>query len=301
MYTIYETSVLREIQDWERAKPGFMLKTIDAIGKPVSLILSRAPESVKFTCEKAIFGFMEMLKDVSYWSYSKKSIIRKANNIGVHVDSIEDLAQQDIEKLDLIARSCFTSAKIIAALEGAGCGCGGLGLIAADIPVLMAIGFRSIQRIGSSYGFNMQDPSLFPVVLRVYSAGSGSSVAVKSSVLADMHITAASLAGKTAYTKAAARTRTSMLVNMLEHSAHSFPSHIAENISKRKLSQMIPVIGAAMGAGFNYWLMSNIMTASYMVFRKLYLERRHPASEGSPARRFAVRPMKLVTRFFYSS
>jgi hypothetical protein len=90
------------------------------------------------------------------------------------------------------------------------------------------------------------------------------------------------MAGKSAYAKAAARTKTSMVLNFIERSSVSFPVQIAENITKKKLSQLIPVIGAAIGAGFNYWLINTTMTAAYMIFRKLYLERKMPPSQDFP-------------------
>ena len=301
MYTAYEKRVLQEIKDWELAKPGLIIKTIDAIGKPVSVIMENIPRSVRITVEKAVLGFMEMLKDFSYWTYSDKRIIKKANDAGLNIHSITDLAGQDIEKLDRIAHSFFNSNKIIAALEGAGCGLGGLGLIAADIPVLMGIGFRSIQQIGSSYGFNMQDPAMLPVVMSVYTAGSCSSVAVKSTVLTDMHIAAASLAGKTAYVKAAARTQTSLFVNFIERSTGSFPAQVAENLSKRKLSQLIPVVGAVIGAGFNYWLISSTMTSAYMIFRKLYFERKNSTVTDLPVIRGTGAPIRRRFRILRST
>ncbi len=291
---------LREIKEWEHAKKGMILKTMDALGKPVTVIFDNIPRSLRLTIEKAVLGFMEMLKDISYWTYSEKSIVNKAKKAGLRITSSSQLAYQDLETLDRIAYGFFTRNKIIAALEGAGCGMGGLPLTAADIPVLMGIIFRSIQQIGSSYGFNMQDPSMLPVVMSIYNAGSCNSVAVKSTVLADMHIASAALAGKTAYAGAAAGTKTSLLVNFIEKSTGAFPIQIAQNLSKRKLGQLIPVIGAVIGAGFNYWLMGSTITSAYMIFRKLHLERKQSAEEIMPIVKRSHTHIKRLTRLLRS-
>lgn len=282
MYSLYEQKALQEIKEWELAKPGLMMKTMDALGRPVTIIVEKTPRLLRLTIEKSILGFMEMLRDISYWTYSEKTIIRKAKKHAMAITSIQDLAAQDIERLDRLAHGFFTSAKIIAALEGAGCGLGGFSLIAADIPVLMGIIFRSIQQIGSCYGFEMRDPVMLPVIMNIYNAGSSDSAAVKSAVLADMNLAAATMAGKSAYIKATAKTKASLAINFIEHSAGSLPSRIAQNISKRKLGQLIPIFGAAIGAGFNYWLMSSTMTSAYMFFRKLHLERKKAAEETMP-------------------
>jgi hypothetical protein len=278
-YSSYEINVLEEIREWEEAKPGMVVKALDIIGKPITVIIENVPGNTKSLIGKAITGFMEMLKDISYWTYTDKGILKRANGLGLAVSTIEGLAERDLDRLDALARGYFTSNKIIAAMEGAGCGLGGLALIAADIPVLFSISFRSIQQIGSCYGFDMQDPDMLPVIMGVIHAGSGFNVAVKSSVLADMHIAAAALAGKAAYGKLAERTKTAVMVELLKKTSRSFPTKIASNISNRKLGQAIPIIGAALGAGFNYWFMSNTVLAAFMVFRKLSIERRHILEE----------------------
>ncbi len=279
-YTSYELQVLEEIREWEEAKPGMVIKALDLIGKPITLMIENVPGSTRNLIGKAISGFMEMLKDISYWSYTDRSILKKARKAGLEVNSIKDLATCDIEKLDALARGHFTTNKIIATLEGAGCGLGGLALIAADIPALFGISFRSVQQIGSCYGFTMQDPDMLPVIMGILHAGSGFNVAVKTSVLADMHIAAAALAGKAAYGKLAERTKTALMVEVLKKTSGYLPGQIARNISSRKLGQAIPLIGAAFGAGFNYWFMSNTILAAYMLFRKLSIERRHIPEEN---------------------
>ncbi len=292
MLSPYEQKAVQEIKNWELAKPGLVMKTIDALGRPVTAILENVPRPLRATAEKAVMGFMEMLKDLSYWTYSEKKIIKKGKKHGLNITAISDLVDQDLEQLDRLAQRHFTAGKIIAACEGAGCGMGGLGLIAADIPVLMGIIFRSIQQIGSCYGFSMQDPAMLPVVMSIYNAGSSDSAAVKSAVLADMQIAAAAMAGKTAYFKAATKTKTSLVVKFLERSVGSFPAQIAQNISKRKLGQLIPVFGAVIGAGFNYWLMSSTVTSAYMIFRKLHIERKQAAGHDMQDVISATAPVK---------
>ncbi len=167
-------------------------------------------------------------------------------------------------------------------------------------PAIMGILFRTIQQIGSAYGFDMKDPSMAPVVMGIYSAGCCGSAAAKTAALADLHFAAAAMTGKAAYAKAAARSKTSLLLKFLEHSTGNIPAHIAKSISKRKITQLIPVIGAVVGAGFNYWLMSSTMTSAYMIFRKLHLDNK-VAAEASVSSIFAssARVKRLSSNFLY--
>ncbi len=294
LLTSYEQIALRDIRAWEQAKPGFVMKTIDSIGNPVALILEKVPMPFRGTVERTVIGFMEMLKDISYWTYSEKSIIKKGRRHGLQITRISDLVDQDLETLDFLAGKHFSSSKIIAALEGAGCGMGGLMLVAADIPVLMGIMFRSIQQIGSCYGFSMQDPAMLHVVMSIYNAGTTDSATVKSSVLADMQIAAFSMAGKSAYLKAATMTKSSLVVNFLEKSTGYLPAQIAKNMSKRKLAQLVPIFGAAIGAGLNYWLMNSTLTAAYMIFRKLHIERRLASAAAMTTAKPAKRRLGII-------
>ncbi|MBN2159988.1 MAG: EcsC family protein [Spirochaetes bacterium] len=277
-YTPYEAEVLREIGEWEESKPGIIAMAVDAVGTPISMMIDKAPGSVIHVTGRAVLGFMEMLRDISYWTYSEKDLIKEAGKAGIRINAISELAGQDLLLLDRIARRYFSSNKLIAALEGAGCGLGGLALIAADIPALFAIAFRSIQQIGASYGFDMKDPDMLPIIMSVFHAGSGISVAAKSSLLADMSRAAPVLAGKAVYGKIAGRTKTALIVDMFQQYLRNLPAHLAENLSKRKLGQAIPVIGAVVSAGFNYWFMSNVVLSAYMIFRKLHIERKYAAT-----------------------
>jgi len=52
------------------------------------------------------------------------------------------------------------------------------------------------------------------------------------------------------------------------------PREIAKNLIGAKLGQMIPLAGAAVGAGINYWFTTQTAETSYMLFRSLYIERK---------------------------
>jgi hypothetical protein len=79
-----------------------------------------------------------------------------------------------------------------------------------------------------------------------------------------------------------ATTKTAVLVQLLKESTKHLPKEIAGNITKRKLAQAMPVVGAAVGASFNYWFMSNTTRGAYMLFRQMNLARKYePHDDGS--------------------
>lgn len=280
--TAYEQRVRSEIDDWQAEKDGALTKVLDTVGKPVEWVYENVvPDSVNKTVNKAVMGFMEMIRDGSQWTYPDSDIVAEARKAGLEVDDYRDLRDHDLEKLDKIAQRYFNSNKMIAALEGAGCGLGGLALVAADIPLVFGIGFRAIQQIGSSYGFDMEDPDMLPIVMSVFNVGATASSAAKAAAIADMRVAAVALGKNWTYKKVAERTQTGVVAQLLKERTKHLPKDIANNVTKRKLSQAIPIVGAAVGAGFNYWFLSNTTRGAYMVFRDLHLQRRYGGAEDA--------------------
>jgi hypothetical protein len=76
----------------------------------------------------------------------------------------------------------------------------------------------------------------------------------------------------------AERTKMGVVVQLLKERTKHLPKDIANNVTKRKLAQTIPIVGSAVGAGFNYWSLSNTTRGAYMIFREMPLERKY----GSP-------------------
>lgn len=275
-YTKYEKKVLNEIEEWKNQKEGFLSKMLTKVGKPFEWIYNNVlPNSVEKTITKAVLGFMEMLKDAAFWTYSNSGFVKEAKKIDIEIVDYRDLENENLETCDKIARRYFSSNKLIALLEGFGCGLGGFVLIAADIPALFTISFRAVQQIGSSYGFDMEDPDMFPVVMSVFNAGSAASSTAKAAAIADMRVAAKAYTKNWTYKKVAERTQTGVITNVLKQRTKHLPKDIANNVTKRKLSQAIPIVGGVIGAGFNYWFLSTTVRGAYMIFRDMYLTRKY--------------------------
>jgi len=192
----HERLVRAEIERWRDEKDSVLTKALNVTGLPVGWAYERIPDAGRRTVERAVLGFMEMLRDASRWTYPDGGIVKEARKVGIEVDDYRDLADHDLEKLDRIARSYFGTNKVVAALEGGGCGLGGVALIAVDIPLLFGVAFRAVQQIGSCYGFDMEDPEMTPVVVSVFNVGSTASSTAKAAALLDMRVAAVAFGKK---------------------------------------------------------------------------------------------------------
>ncbi|MEM6646287.1 MAG: EcsC family protein [Bacteroidota bacterium] len=265
--TSYEKNVQREIETWQRGEASLIKQAFDWAMKPFDWVVERvAPEALVDQADEALEQFLNALSDASGWTYDANDMLATARARGLDVNSIDDLRSADLEQLDPIAKGLFTENAVLAAIEGGGTGFGGAVLIIADIPLLFGINLRMIQQIGAAYGFAMRDASFRPLVLAIFNVAASNSKEAKHLALREVSVAAAAFANNLEY-----RGRTSGTFR--EQNRH-LPREIAKNIVGRKLAQAIPIAGAAVGAGINYWFTMESAETAYMLFRALYLERK---------------------------
>ncbi|MEX0598996.1 MAG: EcsC family protein [Rhodothermales bacterium] len=263
----YEKNARLEIEKWQRGDGTVLSQAMNWAMKPLDWVVERTvPPEVIDRASEAVSQFLSFLNDASEWTYDADDVLSAAAKRDVDVSSAEDLRDVPLEKLDPIARSHFTQNAILAAIEGGGTGLGGAFLIAADIPLLFTINFRLIQQIGASYGFPMRGPAFRPLVLSIYNVAASGSRDAKSDALREISVAAAAFAHEQEY-------RGRVKGTFRDQNRH-LPREIAKNVIERKVGQTIPVAGAAVGAGINYWFTNETAQAAYMLFRGLYLERK---------------------------
>ena len=263
--TSYDKQVQREIDRWLRGDGSLLAQAVNLVMKPVDWVVEQAvPASLTDRVSEAVERFLEMMNDASTWIPETGDLLRTAGARGLDVAGVEDLRRQPLEDLDELARQRFSENKLLAALSGGGTGLGGAVFVAADIPLLFMINFRLIQQIGASYGFPMRSPEFRPIVLSIYNAAAANKREARGMALREISVAAAALAGNTPY-------RGRVRGTLPDQSRH-LPRELAKNLVGRKLLQTIPLAGAAVGAGINYWFTSETGWTTFMLFRSLYLE-----------------------------
>jgi len=265
--TAYEKDVQREIDKWQRADASLLMQAFNLVMKPVDWVVERTvPPEVVDQAGAAVEQFLSVLNDASEWTYDSSDVLNAARKRGLDVEKVADLRDQPLEELDAIAKGYVTENAILAAVEGGGTGLGGAFLIAADIPLLFTINLRVIQQIGAAYGFSMQGPAYRPLVLSIFNVAASDDTQARHLALREITVAASAFANDLEY-----RGRVSGTFN--SQNRH-LPREIAKNLVGRKVLQAIPIAGAAVGAGINYWFTSEAATAAFMLFRALYLERK---------------------------
>ena len=265
----YERQAQRDIERWERGgSDNLLAQALGFVMRPVDWAFDQfVPESVVDALTDALNGVLGTLNDASEWTYEADDLLAKAREKGLAVDTVEDLRDKPLEALDPIAQSLISQNSLMAALSGGGAGFGGALFIAADIPILFTLNFRLIQQVGAAYGFPMHGPEYKPLVMAIFNVAASGSREAKSDALRELSVAAAAFAHGSGYRGRAAQG------TFREQIGH-VPREIAKSLAARKLAQLIPVAGAAVGAGVNYWFTDQTAKAAVMLFRALYLERK---------------------------
>jgi uncharacterized protein (DUF697 family) len=266
--TEYEKKVQREIENWRHGGTSFIQQMLDWAMSPVDWVVRQVvPDQIIDQASDAIAGFLSVLNDASEWTYEDHNLIRQARKLGLEVDILEDMREQPLEKLDTLARTQFSENAVLAAIQGGGAGLGGAVLIVADIPLLFTINFRLIQQIGGAYGFSLRDPEFRPLVLSIFNVAASGGKDAKHEAMREMSVAAAAFAHDMEY-------RGRRTSNTFRDQNRHLPREIAKSLIGRKLGQMIPIAGAAVGAGVNYWFTTETAETAFMLFRALYIERK---------------------------
>ena len=268
--TPYEKDAYRDIERWQHGETNFITRAFNWAMQPMDWVVDRVvPTEIVDQVSNAIEEFLALLNNASEWTYDANDILKLARDKGLDIDSIEDMRNEPLDKLDEIAKSMFSQNTLLAAIEGGGTGLGGAFLIAADIPLLFTINLRLIQQIGASYGFLLKGPDFRPLILSIFNAAASSDQRAKNEAMREVSVAAAAFANDLAY-----RGRTT---GTFQNQNRHVPRELAKNIVGRKIAQAVPIAGAAVGAGINYWFTQETANTTFMLFRALYLERKERA------------------------
>lgn len=231
-------------------------------GKKVSEKLKK--EEIISAVGKAIEGFIYIGLDTSQYITSKKSILKKLQKRKQSTSDFKKIKKADIEVLDQVVKSYITENKIISLIEGGGTGLGGFTLILVDIPALFVIHLRLISQIALCYGYDINEIEERGFVLKILQLGySLDNDLAKKAALTEL-TKAMKLISKGATWKIIEK-------NLFAKGLKEFTQKLGINLTKKKLSKLIPILGVGLSAGMNYKLTRDVGKTAYMEYRKRYL------------------------------
>lgn len=231
----YNQKVRIELEFWKREmmqKPSFLNKVTNTVQKKIN---SYIPDKV----HKAITSTMKaMVKTVLY-------------------GSMHTTASTPVKEMSLMHRESLVLLKIdsyckTGAAEGGITGAGGFLMSMADFPILIGIKMKLLFEIASLYGFDVKDYKERLYILYIFQLAFSSK---QGTTRVFMHI----------------KNWESQLQTLPENPDNfdwlTFQQEYRDYIDIAKLAQLIPVVGAAVGAVANYQLIKKLGKTAMQAYR----------------------------------
>jgi len=275
-----------EIARWESQKPGMIASVANFILKPAEAAAAKlVPEKMQTAVAAAVEGFLRGAGHAANRTFDADQIL---STRGASLGDTRSLARK-LKVSDELAASYWRRNVIYATGEGAATGAAGFPGLVADIPLLMALAMRQIQEIGTCYGYHPASPFESDYALQVLQAGSAVQPSVKLEFLVLLKQTEQTLI-KVTWKKMNAELAAKAFGREAGLAAlRQFAKSLGIQLTKRKALQMIPVVGALVGASFNGVFLNDVGRCAYMSYRRRYIAENEKPSRARKAHRTTPR------------
>ena len=268
----YERLAREQIHDWKNPAQGWFGETMRQIGWPVDRLgtllknaadVAGPPEVIN----KALAGILGVLTDAAAWTVSPEAICEKFRKVGHDVRQLADIFALDLEQVDRTVGWLDAKYKGAAFTEGAAAGAVGAPGLIADIPALVTLNLHAIAKYATYYGFDVASQRERLFAMHVLGLASSPSDSAKMPVMAQL----AKIAADAAKKKAWKDIEKAALVNVFQQIAKA----LGIRLTKAKLAQAVPVMGAAVGGGFNAYYTARVCDAASHLYRERFLAEKY--------------------------
>lgn len=240
----YEERLQVRLADWERKllmRPSLLGRT----SKQIQIRINKAiPDKVHAALTSAVKGIVTTVQ------------------LGLeYAPKTPPLVGVSLEERDMKAQQLLSTYKKIAAAEGAGTGAGGFVLSLVDFPALIAIKLRFLFELAHVYGFSTKDVNERLFILYLFQlAFSSGEVRARTlrTVIEWNHVP--ELEAIPSYG-----------VSLQTFDWGKFQMEYRDTIDFRKMLQLVPGIGAVVGAWANYGLLEELGVAAMNGYRIRWL------------------------------
>lgn len=270
----------------ERAR-GLSARSADLAGKAAR----HAGEALPDWTGPAGSSMKGALSKASRVGLSPDGVVKKHQKAGHDVARLADVRRLDLEDVDSVrGRGASWYYPAMAAATGAGAGfaiTGGsltvvasagasaapsaaavFGAYAADGAAVLALSSRAVGQIALSYGYDPELPAEKLFVLAVVNAGTAVTASAKHAAFADISkLTQALVRGKT---------WTVLNESIVARVASKFAGDFTGRLTKQGLGKVVPGVGVAVGATFNWSTLEGIVDAADTAYRRRFLLEKYP-------------------------
>ena len=270
-FSDYEKLAIDQIHAWKTPELSRFGQAMQMVNWP----LNKAGDAVLNTpgigeaIRKSIGGIVHISNDFAQWTVRQESIYKKFRAAGYDVVSAKSLLNLDLEDIDKTVGFLDAKYKRLAGVEGAVTGATGVVGLVLDVPVLVSLNLRAIGEYATYYGFDtsLQAERLF--AMNVLGLASSPKDAAKQVAMSELVRIAKDVAARRTWKSLEERA----FVRIIQHIARA----LGIRLTKAKLAQFVPVVGAVVGMGFNAYFTARVCDASYNLYRERFLAAKYGA------------------------
>jgi len=270
----YVDDAKQEISQWESAKPGFLANVGDVMLWPAQ---KAAEMLIPDVLHEQVANAIEIFFSGADWTARKSfdpSEVRE--RVGKRPKNWED----ELKKADEAAAHYWNWNVGYGVAEGGTTGALGLPGLVADIPALFTIALRLIQQIGTCYGYDVDDEKEREYILHILRTGSTGDIKSKMGFVIGLKQLEQILL-KVAWKEMSAALASKQISKQAALAAvRQFAKSLGIQITKRKALQMVPVVGALVGASFNGTFINDVGRAAYMNYRRRWIAEQEHVVDG---------------------
>ncbi|HUY34442.1 MAG TPA: EcsC family protein [Pirellulales bacterium] len=279
----YLSNAKHDIRQWEHEGPSWLAQVGNLIFWPATKVAEQLiPDGVQEAVGKAIEAFLIGIGNLSNVTFDaahvRERVATELATFGESCDMWEQLAAADRG-----AQHYWNWNLSYAAAEGCAAGAVGIIGLAADIPALLTIAIRLIQQVSVCYGYDPTKPEERDYVIHVLRTASAGDIEAKLEAVIFLKQIEEILL-KVAWKKMNAAFAAKKISSLsLLAAVKQFAKSLGINLTKRKALQMVPIIGAVVGASFNATFINDIGRTAFMSYRRRWIAEREPPDGPVPA------------------
>lgn len=294
----YDAAAYKSVQDWKAEQegkkdrlPASLRKGIDKGKELASAGWEKIPGSdvAGDLVMKAVEGMHELVTETAVHSVQESRVVSRYAKAGHPVSNLTDIRKLRLSDID--ATRPALRLRYIAAMGGSGAVAGAIsggatvaataetvasagagavpgvavtvGVMAVDVVATLAAATRLIARIAAFYGYDVKDEGEKAFAMAVLGLSAAGEATARQAAWAQLH----KLVGQLARNATWKELNKDAFVKLTQATFKS----LGERLTKRKLGQAVPGVGALLGLGMNSKMASDVATAANMAYRERFL------------------------------
>jgi hypothetical protein len=263
--TPYEAEQVARIAAWKGRRPGLVGRSIDVIKRPLDWLFEKV---VPGTEARRMLARLHRSAD---WQHGRDRIQE-----ALGIQDLKDLYHGPLERCDALVGKVKELSREIITSESLLGNLGGLATELLELPAELLLALRTVHRVAGCYGYRLVAPADDTLVLAI--------IGVSLLDMPDERVQACRFLRELEEGKGRREDQDQLAAISQSRIEDEVAGELASTLLEEKLSEAIPLLGAAIGVVLDNAFLAEIEEAAERVFQERWLRAHGKIDEIAPAR-----------------